>query len=143
MQQEKHPPYGPVVFRDRAAGYAFLTRSTAVSEETIDWDDGHTYPVVDVEISSQSHPFYTGRARVIDSAGEIAKFERRYGRVTETARPAPRVTPDPDLHTGTEGDVSPEDLVLASGREMTPANLEWARRRLDEEGPAAIERELP
>ena len=63
MQQDKHPDYHPVVFRDRAAGYAFLTRSTADSDQTIEWDDGESYPVVDVEISSESHPFYTGKAR--------------------------------------------------------------------------------
>jgi len=79
MKQDKHPEYGPVVFRDRSAGYAFLTRSTAVSEQTILWDDGNTYPVVDVEISSESHPFYTGQARPVDPEGEVAKFERRYG----------------------------------------------------------------
>src|SRR5690606_18749349 len=79
MQQDKHPDYHPVVFRDRAAGYAFLTRSTATSEQTIDWDDGETYPVVDVEISSESHPFYTGKARTVDTEGRIARFERRYG----------------------------------------------------------------
>ncbi|MFE5487613.1 type B 50S ribosomal protein L31 [Streptomyces sp. NPDC056527] len=79
MQQDKQPEYGPVVFRDRSAGFAFLTRSTATSEETIEWDDGHTYPVVDVEISSESHPFYTGKARTVDSEGRISKFERRYG----------------------------------------------------------------
>ncbi|MFC8875658.1 50S ribosomal protein L31, partial [Streptomyces ardesiacus] len=49
MQQDKHPDYRPVVFRDRSAGYAFLTRSTATSDQTIAWDDGETYPVVDVE----------------------------------------------------------------------------------------------
>ncbi|MGR8012083.1 type B 50S ribosomal protein L31 [Streptomyces hypolithicus] len=67
-----------VGFRDRAAGYAFLT-STAGSENTIEWDDGNTYPVVDVEISSESHPFYTGKARTVDTEGRIAQFERRYG----------------------------------------------------------------
>ncbi|WLW56848.1 type B 50S ribosomal protein L31 [Streptomyces sp. YU58] len=79
MQQDKHPDYRPVVFRDRAAGYAFLTRSTATSDQTIEWDDGETYPVVDVEISSESHPFYTGKARTVDSEGRVARFERRYG----------------------------------------------------------------
>lgn len=67
MQQDKQPDYHPVVFRDRSAGYAFLTRSTATSDRTIEWDDGETYPVVDVEISSESHPFYTGKARTVDS----------------------------------------------------------------------------
>jgi large subunit ribosomal protein L31 len=79
MKQDKHPSYHPVVFRDRSAGYAFLTRSTASSEQTIDWDDGSSYPVIDVEISSQSHPFFTGKARAVDSEGQIAKYERRYG----------------------------------------------------------------
>ena len=80
MQQDKHPSYRPVVFRDRSAGYAFLTRSTASSDQTIDWDDGNTYPVIDVEISSASHPFYTGRARELDTAGRVERFRRRYGR---------------------------------------------------------------
>ncbi|MFF4172258.1 type B 50S ribosomal protein L31 [Streptomyces sp. NPDC001744] len=79
MQQDKQPEYGPVVFRDRSAGYAFLTRSTATSDRTIEWDDGNTYPVIDVEISSESHPFYTGRARTVDTEGRIARFERRFG----------------------------------------------------------------
>ncbi|WP_413756024.1 type B 50S ribosomal protein L31 [Streptomyces sp. MMBL 11-3] len=79
MQQDKHPDYHSVVFRDRAAGYAFLTRSTAVSDRTIEWDDGQTYPVVDVEISSKSHPFYTGTARTVDTEGRVARFEKRYG----------------------------------------------------------------
>ncbi|AKG43358.1 LSU ribosomal protein L31p [Streptomyces xiamenensis] len=69
-----------MVFRDRSAGYAFLTRSTATSDRTIEWDDGETYPVIDVEISSESHPFYTGKARVLDSEGQVQKFEQRYGR---------------------------------------------------------------
>ena len=79
MNHGIHPDYHPVVFRDRAAGFAFLTRSTATSERTIAWEDGNTYPVVDVEISSASHPFYTGQARVLDSAGRVEQFRRRYG----------------------------------------------------------------
>ncbi|MFF0431370.1 type B 50S ribosomal protein L31 [Streptomyces sp. NPDC004327] len=80
MQQDKQPEYRAVVFRDKSAGFAFLTRSTATSDQTIDWDDGNTYPVVDVEISSESHPFYTGKARTVDAQGRIAKFEGRYGK---------------------------------------------------------------
>ncbi|MFX4292743.1 type B 50S ribosomal protein L31 [Streptomyces bohaiensis] len=83
MQQQIHPAYGPVVFRDRAAGTAFLTRSTLVAREnapTVAWEDGRDYPVVDVEISSASHPFYTGNARVMDTEGRVERFERRYGR---------------------------------------------------------------
>ncbi|MFI2781041.1 type B 50S ribosomal protein L31 [Streptomyces sp. ALB3] len=87
MQQDKHPPYRPVVFRDSSAGYAFLTRSTASSEQTIDWDDGNSYPVIDVEISAESHPFFTGKARVVDTEGQVAKFERRYGDEGGTGAP--------------------------------------------------------
>ncbi|RIQ32544.1 type B 50S ribosomal protein L31 [Jiangella rhizosphaerae] len=78
MKQHIHPDYRPVVYRDADAGMAFLTRSTARTEQTVVWEDGNTYPVVDVEISSASHPFYTGRTRILDSAGQVEKFRRRY-----------------------------------------------------------------
>ncbi|MFH9657493.1 type B 50S ribosomal protein L31 [Streptomyces sp. NPDC017248] len=80
MKPGIHPAYGPVVFRDRAADYAFITRSTATSDKTVEWEDGNIYPVIDVEISSASHPFYTGTQRVLDTAGRVERFERRYGR---------------------------------------------------------------
>ncbi|GHJ26006.1 MULTISPECIES: type B 50S ribosomal protein L31 [Streptomyces] len=80
MKPGIHPAYRPVVFRDRAADFAFLTRSTATSDTTVEWEDGNTYPVIDVEISSASHPFYTGTQRVLDTAGRVERFERRYGR---------------------------------------------------------------
>jgi len=79
MQSGIHPAYRPVVFRDRTGGLAFLTRSTIGSTRTVEWEDGNTYPVVDVEISSASHPFYTGKSRVLDTAGRIELFQRRYG----------------------------------------------------------------
>lgn len=79
MKPQIHPDYHPVVFRDAAADFAFLTRSTRTSSATIEWTDGNTYPVVDVEISSASHPFWTGRARVLDTEGRVEKFRRRYG----------------------------------------------------------------
>lgn len=82
MRQAIHPHYGPVVFRDRAAQTAFLTRSTlarATPTETILWDDGRTYPVIDVDISSASHPFWTGQGRVVDTEGRVERFQRRYG----------------------------------------------------------------
>ncbi|MFF3883877.1 type B 50S ribosomal protein L31 [Streptomyces sp. NPDC001914] len=80
MRPHIHPESRPVVFRDRAAGVAFLTRSTARSDRTIEWEDGAVHPLVDVEISSASHPFYTGKSRVLDTAGRVERFERRYGR---------------------------------------------------------------
>ena len=85
MKQSIHPEYRPVVFRDRAADFAFLTRSTRTAENTVTWEDGQQYPVIDVEVSSASHPFYTGRATVLDTAGRVEKFRRRYGRAGATA----------------------------------------------------------
>lgn len=79
MKPGIHPVSRPVVYRDRAAGAAFLTRSTADSTQRVEWEDGNTYPVIDVEISSASHPFYTGKGRVVDTAGRVERFERRYG----------------------------------------------------------------
>ncbi|MEU6019445.1 type B 50S ribosomal protein L31 [Streptomyces sp. NPDC047515] len=79
MKPGIHPAYRPVVFRDKAGDFAILTRSTMTSDKTIEWEDGHTHPVVDVEISSAGHPFYTGTARVLDTAGRVERFERRYG----------------------------------------------------------------
>ena len=80
MKAEIHPKYTEVVFQDISCDFAFLTRSTMSSKETIKWEDGNEYPLVKVEISSQSHPFYTGQHKIIDSAGRVDKFKRRYGR---------------------------------------------------------------
>ncbi|MER6038869.1 type B 50S ribosomal protein L31 [Streptomyces sp. NPDC001835] len=82
MRPGIHPVSRPVVFRDRASGFHLLTRSTVDTRQTVEWEDGITYPVVDVEISSASHPFYTGNTRVVDTAGSVQRFERRYGRTT-------------------------------------------------------------
>ncbi|MFJ9150860.1 type B 50S ribosomal protein L31 [Streptomyces sp. NPDC102270] len=80
MRSGIHPVSRPVVFRDRATGFQLLTRSTLDTQRTVEWEDGTTYPVVDVDISSASHPFYTGTSRVVDTAGRVERFERRYGR---------------------------------------------------------------
>jgi large subunit ribosomal protein L31 len=78
MKKDTHPKYEAIVFRDLASGESFLTRSTASSNKTIEWEDGNTYPVFDVEISSASHPFYTGKQRIMDSAGRVERFNARY-----------------------------------------------------------------
>ncbi|GMA34176.1 type B 50S ribosomal protein L31 [Demequina litorisediminis] len=80
MKKGIHPRYEPIVFRDKSADFAFLTRSTATSSQTITWEDGNEYPVIDVEISAASHPFYTGQAKVMDTAGRVERFRRRYGK---------------------------------------------------------------
>ena len=78
MKADIHPDYQTVVFRDLASGATFLTRSTVTSDKTVEWEDGNTYPVFDVEISSASHPFYTGKQRIMDSAGRVERFNERY-----------------------------------------------------------------
>ena len=78
MKTDIHPDYNTIVFRDLTSGETFLTRSTATSEKTMEWEDGNTYPVIDVEISSASHPFYTGKQRILDSAGRVEKFNQRF-----------------------------------------------------------------
>ena len=80
MKPGIHPDYHHVVFRDKSADFAFLTRSTVTSTQTIEWEDGNTYPVIDVEVSSASHPMWTGKKRVMDTAGRVEKFWQRYGR---------------------------------------------------------------
>ena len=79
MKNGIHPDYHPVVFRDASTGKEFLTRSTAKSDKTVDWSDGNTYPLIVADVTSDSHPFWTGANRVVDTAGRVEKFKRRYG----------------------------------------------------------------
>lgn len=81
MKLDIHPAYGPVAFRDRSTGRLFLTRSTLAStalDNTVEID-GDSYPVVDVDVTSDSHPFWTGTTRTLDSEGRVERFQRRYG----------------------------------------------------------------
>lgn len=80
MKTGTHPVYQPVIFLDTASNHSFLTRSSIDTKgrETMKWNDGKEYPVVKVEVSSESHSFYTGKQKVMDTAGRIEKFKRRY-----------------------------------------------------------------
>ena len=79
MKKDLHPDnYRLVVFQDKSADFKFLTRSCAQSSETVQWEDGNEYPVVSVEISSASHPFYTGKQKFVDAAGRLEKFGKKY-----------------------------------------------------------------
>lgn len=79
MKKDIHPEnYRLVVFKDMSNGYSFLSRSTTPSKETIEWEDGKEYPVVKLEISNTSHPFYTGKMKLVDTAGRVDKFKNRY-----------------------------------------------------------------
>ncbi len=78
MKKGIHPEYREVIFWDQSSDFKFLTRSTMKSGETIQWTDGKSYPVVKIEVSSQSHPFYTGKNVLLDTAGRVDKFNKRY-----------------------------------------------------------------
>jgi large subunit ribosomal protein L31 len=74
-----HPEYRPVVFQDAAANFSFMTRSTAKTSDTIKWTDGQEYPLVKLDISSASHPFFTGKMKFVDSTGQIERFRKKFG----------------------------------------------------------------
>jgi large subunit ribosomal protein L31 len=78
MKKEIHPEYRHVVFKDLSSDFAILGRSTMETRDTIVWEDGNTYPLVKIEISSKSHPFYTGKQMLVDTAGRVEKFNTRY-----------------------------------------------------------------
>ena len=80
MKTDTHPKYQPVVFQDVSSDFSFLTRSTMSSKDKIKWEDGKEYPLIKVEISSHSHPFFTGKQKVIDAGGRVDKFRRRYAK---------------------------------------------------------------
>ncbi len=78
MKKDLHPEYKEVVFLDTSSNFKFLTKSTMKSSETIKWEDGNEYPLVKIEVSSASHPFYTGKKLFVDTAGRVEKFNKRY-----------------------------------------------------------------
>lgn len=83
MKQDIHPEYREVVFQDPTADFSFKTRSTIRTEETTTWEDGNEYPLVRVEVSSKSHPFFTGKQRVLSSGGRVDQFRKRYGNLAK------------------------------------------------------------
>jgi large subunit ribosomal protein L31 len=80
MKADIHPQYREVVFQDVTSDFRFLTRSTMASKETVKWEDGNEYPLIKIEISSATHPFYTGQNKIMDTSGRIDKFKKRYAK---------------------------------------------------------------
>ena len=78
MKKSLHPEYKEVVFLDTSSNFKFLTKSTMKSSDTIKWEDGNEYPLVKIEVSSASHPFYTGKKLFVDTAGRVEKFKKKY-----------------------------------------------------------------
>ena len=78
MKQGIHPEYREVIYKDVSSDFAFLTRSSAQTRETMTWEDGKEYPLIKVEISSASHPFFTGKEKLLDTQGRIERFRKKY-----------------------------------------------------------------
>ena len=78
MKKDIHPDYKEVIFWDTSSDFKFLSRSTFKTKETATWTDGKDYPVIKVEVSSASHPFFTGKKMFLDSAGRVEKFQKKY-----------------------------------------------------------------
>ncbi|HEV2607723.1 MAG TPA: type B 50S ribosomal protein L31 [Xanthomonadaceae bacterium] len=78
MKADIHPNYRPVVFQDVTSDFSFLTCSTLGSKETVKWEDGQEYPLIKIEVSSHSHPFYTGKQKMMDTSGRVDRFRKRY-----------------------------------------------------------------
>jgi large subunit ribosomal protein L31 len=87
MKKDIHPKnYRLVVFKDMSNDYTFITRSTVNTKDTIKWEDGNEYPLVKLEISSKSHPFFTGKMKLVDTAGRVDKFRNRYKKFQEKSK---------------------------------------------------------
>ena len=107
MKSNLHPTeYRPVVFSDDVAGFAFLTQSTAQTNDTIKWEDGNDYPLVKMHISSASHPFFTGEEKIIDTEGRVDRFKNRAAaaeaRKTELANKAKKTAANKAKKTPSE-----------------------------------------
>jgi len=80
MKKSIHPNYQEVIFWDTSSDFKFISRSTNVPKEKIKWTDGNEYPVIKVEVSSASHPYFTGKKMFVDTAGRVEKFQKKYGK---------------------------------------------------------------
>ena len=147
MKKDIHPDYKEVVFQDVQSDFKFLTRSTMSSDETIKWEDGKEYPLIKVEVSSASHPFYTGKKIFVDTAGRVEKFNQKY-KAKQSAKPAAETKPvqeEPAKPASAE-EVAPEvndTPAVEEAKEETPkvedVKSEAPAEEPKEEAPAAEE----
>ena len=149
MKKDIHPDYKEVVFQDVQSDFKFLTRSTMSSDETIKWEDGKEYPLIKVEVSSASHPFYTGKKIFVDTAGRVEKFNQKY-KAKQSAKPAAETKPvqeEPAKPASAE-EVAPEvndTPAVEEAKEETPkaedvkAEAPAEEVKAKEEAPAAEE----
>ena len=143
MKKDIHPEYREVVFQDVQSDFKFLTRSTMTSEEKIKWEDGKEYPVIKVEVSSASHPFYTGKKIFVDTAGRVEKFNQKYKAKQAAAKP-PVKEETPAAEVTAEAPATEEVAEAPAAEEVAeaPATEEVAEAPAAEEtaeAPAAEE----
>ena len=109
MRKDIHPEYREVLFHDKSMDYYFIVRSTLQTDETKEWEDGKTYPYCVLDISSASHPFYTGKQKLVDTGGRVDKFRKRFGDKSKIASSEEEITA-PEEPT-TEESVSKETVT--------------------------------
>ena len=147
MKKDIHPDYKEVVFQDVQSDFKFLTKSTMSSDETIKWEDGKEYPLIKVEVSSASHPFYTGKKIFVDTAGRVEKFNQKY-KAKQSAKPAAETKPvqEEPVKPASAEEVAPEvndTPAVEEAKEETPkaedVKAEAPAEEAKEEAPVAEE----
>ena len=132
MKKDIHPEYREVVFQDVQSDFKFLTRSTMSSDEKIKWEDGKEYPLIKVEVSSASHPFYTGKKIFVDTAGRVEKFNQKYK--------AKQAVKQQEVKKEAPAAEAPKEEVKEEVKEEAPAAevpKEEVKEEVKEEAPAA------
>ena len=135
MKKGIHPEYREVVFLDVQSNFKFLTRSTIKTDEKIKWEDGKEYPLVKVEVSSASHPFYTGKKIFVDTAGRVEKFNQKY-KSKQASKPVPKEEPAAEVK---EEAPATKEAPAAEVKEEAPATEEAPAAEVKEEAPATEE----
>ena len=148
MKKDIHPEYREVVFQDVQSDFKFLTRSTMTSDEKIKWEDGKEYPVIKVEVSSASHPFYTGKKLFVDTAGRVERFNQKY-KAKQAAAKSPvkeeaPATEEVKQEVPAAEEVKQEVPATEEVKQEVPATEEVkqevpATEEVNEEAPAAEE----
>ena len=138
MKKDIHPEYREVVFQDVQSDFKFLTRSTMTSDEKIKWEDGKEYPLIKVEVSSASHPFYTGKKIFVDTAGRVEKFNQKYKAKQAAAKP-PVKEEAPAAEAPKEESPAAEAPKEESPAAEAPKEESPAAEAPKEESPAAEE----
>jgi large subunit ribosomal protein L31 len=126
MQKDIHPEYREVLFHDKSMDYYFIVRSTLKTDETKEWEDGKTYPYCVLDISSASHPFYTGKQKLVDTGGRVDKFRKRFGNKTK---------PTPEVEMASEEEPAVQETAQESATEEVAVEEPVAEETTEEAAP--------